>query len=31
MDMVQMEIMKTRCKEKEEYFFRRTSENISDL
>jgi len=31
MDVVEMEIMKMKCKEEEEHSFRRTSENISDL
>jgi hypothetical protein len=31
MDLVEMGIMKMKCKEEEEYSFKRTSENISDL
>lgn len=30
MDVAEMEIMKMKCEEKEEYSFRRTSANISD-
>jgi hypothetical protein len=31
MDVVEMEIMKMKCKGEEAYSFKRTSENISDL
>lgn len=30
-DVVEMEIMKMKCEEEEEYSFKSTSENISDL
>jgi len=31
MDVVEMEIMKMKCEEEEEYSFKRNSENISDI